>query len=275
MSSKVYDYLGNEIDVIGKVENSNILENMELTHCYDSAADTRYTIIRVFKQKIDGSYQYPFLRMATSGRTPYQERQFEGWDIIINAGMAGNATALTIENGVLITDTPGSDHPGRLPLLIDSNGDLSYYPSADTSGKGQEILNSGIVSAVVGWYPLIVDYDEFDYPTGIPGTDTHNWIIAQKQVLGQYANGDYCIITAMGRGYYGSVGFTVAQMQALCKKIGLKFAYMFDGGGSTQTMLGGKLLTPIYDGEGETGRNRPNFIVFNGKSTFSIPDSPA
>lgn len=268
--SDIYNSYGEIIDVTGHVMNLNMTENMVLTHHYDSSANTRYTILRVFKQKIDGSSQYPFLRNApSSGLTPYDLRQIEGWDVIINAGMAGTSKGLVIQNGVLITDASPTVDPNRLPLLIDSNGDLSYYQDADTTGKGQQIVNSGIVSATVGFCPLIVNYDNFDFSSINQNTET-----AQRQVLGQYANGDYCIITAMGRGYHGSVGFTWAQTQALCKSIGLKFAYMLDGGGSTQTMYGGKLLTPIYDGEGATGRARPDFIVFNGQSTFSVPSAP-
>lgn len=269
MSSKIYDYLGNEIDVIGKVENSNIFENMNINYYY--ANNTWYSIIRIFKQKINGEFQYPFIRVTDTGYTPSQLWDIEPWDIIINCGMSGDSRGLEIQNSVVIRDAQPIEDPNRLPLLINSNGDLSYYDSPDTTGKGDQIVASGIVSAIVGWFPIIVNYNNFAYPDIYP----HDATKAQMQILGQYANDDYCIITASARGYMNSTGFTMAQMQAICKNLGLKFAYAFDGGGSTQTMYGGKRVTDIWVNDVRViegyGRPRTNFLTFNGKTTFSIP----
>ena len=56
-----------------------------------------------------------------------------------------------------------------------------------------------------------------------------------------------------------------------CKKLGLKFAYNLDGGGSTETMFGYKHLNTIYDGT--TGRQVPTFIVFTGSTSLDVtPD---
>ena len=59
--------------------------------------------------------------------------------------------------------------------------------------------------------------------------------------------------------------------QTVCKKLGLKFAYNLDGGGSTETMFCGKHFNTIY--ENVTGRKVPTFIVFNGGTVFDIPNS--
>jgi exopolysaccharide biosynthesis protein len=63
----------------------------------------------------------------------------------------------------------------------------------------------------------------------------------------------------------------MADAQRICKELGVKFAYNLDGGGSTQTVYGKKIVNSIY--EGTTGRKRGTFIVFNGTSQYDIPNS--
>ena len=61
----------------------------------------------------------------------------------------------------------------------------------------------------------------------------------------------------------------IAEAQTICQKIGLKFAYNLDGGGSTETILGKKQINTIY--ENQTGRKVPSFIVFNGTDEYFVP----
>lgn len=263
----VYDIGGNVILNEGTVPE-NIKANMALLHGYDSTADTRYTILRVFKQKVDGTLQYPFVRKANSdgtSRNAIELRCIEGWNLIFNAGVG---EGLVIQNSVVITDQTPVVHAGAMPLTINANGDLSFTDT-DTTGKGEQLVSQGIVSAVCGFFPIIDNYDRYNYPTDIPGTDTEQWIHAQRQVIGQYSNGDYAIITGEGRGFADSVGFSIPDVQELCLRLGLKFAYNLDGGGSTQTLLDNKSVNTIY--ENETGRRMPVYLVFNGSTTYSIP----
>lgn len=267
----LYDFRGREIQTGDTIlKESNIADNMNINYYY--ANNTWYSITRIFKQKINGEFQYPFIRVTDTAYTPSQLWSIEPWDIITNSGMSGDSRGLEIQNSVVIRDAQPIEDPNRLPLLIDSNGNLSYYDNPNTTGKGAQIVASGIVSAIVGWFPIIVDYNNFAYPNIYPHDGT---IKAQMQILGQYANDDYCIITASARGYMNSTGFTMAQMQTICKNLGLKFAYAFDGGGSTQTMYGGKRVTDIWVNDERVipgyGRPRTNFLTFNGKTSFSIP----
>lgn len=264
----IYDISGNII-LEQEIVPENIKANMLLLHGYDSTADTRYTIIRIFKQKADGSLQYPFVRVANTdgqSRNAIELRQKEGWNLIFNAGMG---QGLVIQNSVVITDVAASHHAGAMPLTIDSNGDLSYT-DADTTGKGQQIVSGGIVSAVCGFFPIISNYDRYEYPTDIPDTfDNVGWQHAQRQIVGQFSNGDYAVITGEGRDFAGSIGFSIPEAQELCLRLGLKFAYNLDGGGSTQTLLDKKSVNTIY--ENVTGRRMPTYLVFNGSANYSIP----
>lgn len=259
----LYNYQGQKVNSIDE-RNRLILENTTIDYGY--YAGTFYSLTHVNKKRTDGTMQYPFVRYIPGRTTAHELAEAENWGLIFNGGVG---TGLGIENSILITDDPDTDTPGTLSLTIDRNGDLSYV-EANTAGKGQEYIANGIVSATCGFFPLIENYEDFDYPTDIPGTETPSWQMAQRQIIGQYANGDYAFITSDGRGFNNSLGFTMEEAQALCKTLGLKFAFNLDGGGSTQTVVRRRNMNLIY--EGTYGRKRGYFIVFNGTTQFGIPE---
>lgn len=245
-------------------------QNVSVEYGRYAPANTNYIVTRVFKKRLDGTYQYPFTRDVWEGGTKggvscYQMAINEGWYLTMNGGVN---EGLCIENGILVTDVTPTNHAGAMPLTIDSNGDLGFVDT-NTTGTGQALVNSGIVSATCGFFPIIVDYDNYNYPN-INNHSVSTGERAQRNIIGQFENGDYCIITAEGRNYANSAGFTIPQMQDFCKTLGLKFAYNLDGGGSTQTVLGLKNLNHIY--ENVTGRTLASMIVFNGRATFEKPN---
>lgn len=237
-------------------------DNLEWYFDYDADAQTNYTMFRIYQKRTDEEKQYPFVRNLTTRTTAMDLVKSEGWLLAVNGGIG---EGLVIENSQVITDEAASYQSGVLPLFIKNDGSLTFGP-ADTTGKGSTYVGQGVVSACCGFYPIIVDYDDYDYPT-VPHTEElPEWYHAQRQIIGQFGNGDYAIITGEGRSYDNSVGLTMADAQTLCKKLGLKFAYNLDGGGSTQTVYGRRYVNSIY--EGTSGRKRNSFIVFNGTDSF-------
>lgn len=253
----LYNYTGT------KLENFN--ENFSLSYHYDAISESFYSLIRICKTKFDGTKQYPFVRYLGSSNmsTPQLLKEVEPWDLIINAGWYN----LEIENSVVKMDSARSPQDDICALTINSDGDLGYVVDWET-GDGASLVGNGIVSATTTFFPLVINYEAYDYPT-ISGMETPTWQHAQRQIIGQYGNGDYAIITSEGRGYQNSIGITPDRAIALCQELGLKFAYNLDGGGSTQTIIGKKTLNTIY--EGTDGRLVPCFIVFNGTDQFFIP----
>ena len=247
--------------------NSSFYENIDIDYEFDSSSNANYTVIRVYKKKADGSNQYPFVyapngndagTMSTlSMATRY------GWSLSINAGVFNTSNkkpdGIVIQDGLVIQSTIASIHAGAMPLTVDSNGDLSY---AATDASASSLVSNGVVSAVCGFTPIITDYEPYS-----ESGSTEN---AQRQIIGQFGNGDYAIVTCEGRNYDHSDGWTTAESVAVCQRLGLKFAYNLDGGGSTETVLGEKQINTIY--EGTYGRIVPTFIVFNGKDEFEIPN---
>jgi exopolysaccharide biosynthesis protein len=269
-------------DIIEKVnvtENAlgDFINNTDIDYAFDSATNANYTIIRIYKNKIDGTKQYPFVYApngVNSGTmTTYDLANAENWLFAINAGVFDTSNCkpdgIVIQNGAVVQNSPTSTHSKCQPLTIDANGNLGY---TEYNANANDLVSNGIISAVTGFIPIIVDYNEV--PTEQWNSVSHYTENAQRQIIGQFGNGDYAIITCEGRNFDNSDGWTIAEAQTICKKHGLKFAYNLDGGGSTETMLGKKYINTIY--EGTTGRKVPTFIVFNGKSVFDgkEPEKP-
>lgn len=256
--------ISNTYSYDGKLINraDSFAENAVISHYYDEDSETAYSLIRVFKKKIDGTYQYPFVRACfrTENMSVLNLVEQEKWVFAVNGS---SNKQYTIENSVNVGN---GNVPTRVPLTIDSNGELGYLTNISDGSS----VPTGIVSALVGWCPIIVDYqDETQYdPIDLTGNDDVIYIHAQRQIIGQFANGDYAFITSEGRTFDNSQGFTFAEARAVCKKHNLKFAYMLDGGGSVQTVFGKKNVNLIY--ENETGRPIWNAIVFNGTTSFSF-----
>lgn len=266
--ANIYDINGNVLHG----EQNEFNENLTMTYAFDDVSNTNYFVYRINKTRIDGTKQFAFGRCIgteTQGslyKTPYELALSEGWLLTANGGIG---SGLMIENSTVISDATLPQHEGVLPLSIDQNGDLGYL-DADFIGKGQTYVSQGIVSAMCGFYPIIDNYDDFEIPE-IPGTESEGWQYAQRQIIGQFGNGDYMLLTSEGRNWNNSVGLTMSDAQRICKTLGVKFAYNLDGGGSTQIVHGKRIVNSVY--QGTTGRLRGTFIVFNGKNTFSIPNA--
>lgn len=255
---QLYDYTGEKI--FPECDENILID-------YGRYKGTNYIQLRVYKKKSDGTMQYPFVRRKSPSVSAIDLMNAEGWTLAFNGGVG---EGMTIENATVITDANATVQYGGMALTIDQNGDLGYVQEP-TAGKGAEYIADGIVSATYGFFPIVENYEAFNYPTNIPQTfDSETWLKAQRQIIGQFGNGDYCIITGEGRSYDGSIGFTIPEAQELCLNLGLKFAFNLDGGGSTQLRYRDKSINTIYDQP--TGRKRGAWIVFNGTNQFEIPE---
>lgn len=261
--SKAYDVEGNLIYQSGVVP---WIDEVTIQKLRDATSNTNYYVVRVPQTRSDGTKQYPFVYAPNgsgAGTQSTLDMNLEkGFEMAINAGIfySGNLPiGVVIENGDLIQQ----GNTTAYALTVSNTGVLNY---AEPNADGQTLINSGIVSAVVGFCPIVVNHVGVDLTVYQVVTNYNQ--SAQRQIIGQYDNGDYCIITGEGRNFDNSTGFTIPQAINVCLELGLKFAYNLDGGGSTETVIGDEQLNVIY--EGTTGRVVPTYIVFNGTDRFFI-----
>lgn len=253
------------------------LDEVTIEKLYNSSASTYYYVVTIPQTRTNGEKQYPFVFVpnGASGGTmsTLTMVQTYGFYMGMNAGyfdafQTGSRSpyGITIENGVLIEED-SSYFTSNYTMTIDEDGQLGYAGTMDSGVTAQSVLNDGAISAILGLVPLVVN----GVASGVESTWWSSTERAQRQIIGQYSNGDYCVITAEGRSYDSSSGFTVTEAQNLCLNMGLQFAMMLDGGGSTETVIDGEQLNTVY--EGTTGRIVPTYIVFNGTDTFSVPNA--
>lgn len=274
----VYDVNGNSL-LDYPHDQAGFMDNIDVDYAYDSSGSANYTVIRIYQTRLDGSKQFPFVYApngtSAGNKSTLSMNKDTGWYLAVNGGvfstsssMAGHSNekeplGILIQDGAVLQNGPaGYTTTIRKPLTIDSDGVLGCVADdADTDA----LIANGVVSAVCGFGSIIENYVPTDY-TYIPNYTAE----VQRQIIGQFGNGDYCIITCEGNSYDHSDGWTLAEAVAVCQKLGLKFAYVLDGGGSTETVIGKKQINTIY--EGTYGRVVPTYIVFNGADTFSVPN---
>ena len=237
---------------------SEFLQNQTTEYHYDETSNANYLLIRIHKSTFTGKLLSPKVVVTKSTTASLFNKSLDYY-MVINGGIFNMATAqsdgLLIINGEIIQEGPTKTHPKCQPLTIDINGDLS---SAEWDAQGSDLITKGIRYAVTGFMPIIKDFKKV--PQSEWNQVDHYNANAQRQIIGQFDNGDYGILTCEGRGAVNSDGWTIEEAQNLCIKHGFKFAYNLDGGGSTETVIGNKMMNHIY--EGNSGRNVPNFIVW-------------
>lgn len=277
--SMIFDIHGNDILDSRRERFRN---GIRVNYKRDDATGAFYTHTIIPQKNPFGEKQFPFVywhNYPNGGiESAYQINMREDFLVIMNSGrynspfgagvtLTGLPRGTVIQNGVVLQqgDANNASPTKDWVLTINSSGELGYAKYADSAS---EMVSNGVVSAVSGFIPLITNYMNIE---DVEESDTDVINIeadGQRQILGQYDNGDYAIITTEARGFQGGGWFTIKQLQTLCRQLGLKFAFDLDGGGSTETVIGKRQLNPFY--ENTYGRVNPTYIIFNGTTTFPL-----
>lgn len=272
----VYDINGVEIANL----NNEFAEIINYEYKRDETTGIFYTMINIPQTSLSGKKQYPFVyypNYPNGGiESTFQMNQREKFLVAINAGRF----ASPFGPGVTITGVPmgtviqNSENYSLIEngrewdrvLTINDNGELNY---AELNEAPQSLIARGIVSATTGFIPLIINFknaEDVDDSIVVNAGD-----IAQRLAICQYNNGDYLIVGVEARGNQSTTGSTsegmnLAQLQTICRNLGVKFAFALDGGGSMELVVGQRQLNPFYDDT--YGRKVPVYIVFNGTTSF-------
>lgn len=185
--------------------------------------------------------------------------------VIINAAPwdtnTGELRGRFIQDGVLLD---GATSSGKETLGVDANGKLKSYPN---SVPTQKLIDDGIVNAIGGYFPLIVDGEKYDYTSlykpVYPNMDTKR----PRQVIAQMDNLDILIFTFDGKTNQ-SEGLTLEETVAIIKTFSVNFAFNLDGGGSNATIVNGMMMNSPID-EDRNERAVPNFLYFEKEGTNS------
>lgn len=183
----------------------------------------------------------------------------------VNAGLFNTKTlepeCVVIKDGKVVMDrletyvhvNPNDGEEKRhvmYNLGIDKFGNLKTF---EPKYSAQELVEFGIVDAFMGFAPLMVDGVPFEKIDDIVPFGAY--LNKQRQVIGQFENGDYFVVTVL------EPGLTFKQTRELLTSLNIQNAYALDNGSSTQTMVLTERLTPVY--RDVTGRKVPTLLIFN------------
>lgn len=180
-----------------------------------------------------------------TGGIPYQNYK-NVWDFTqdkdipfsINWGLKG----VTVKDREVIINENIPQFEGWYMLGIKEDGSFKAYPRSMT---GEELVADGCVDATNIWSPLIENSQPFDFEL-LPHEDPNwNYIIPTthpRQAVGRLADGTYVIVTNDSR-MKRERGFTSPELQEIMMELGCVEAYNFDGGASTQTVIGKRLIS--------------------------------
>lgn len=158
---------------------------------------------------------------------------------------------IQIQDGEIINSTV---HKTNYTLGIKDDGTLVSYPSNVTA---ENIVNDGVKLALTAFFPIIengVKVSEEVY-NSIPNTLEKN----PRQIIAQKENKDILFITVEGRNSQ-SEGMDYNDLFRICQSFNVTFAYSLDGGGSTQSILRGRLINNVNDENGTKERDVPDFL---------------
>lgn len=168
---------------------------------------------------------------------------------------------IQIQDGEIINSTI---HKTNYTLGIKDDGTLVSYPSNVTA---ENIVNDGVKLALTAFFPIIenrVKVSEEVY-NSIPNTLEKN----PRQIIAQKENKDILFITVEGRNSQ-SEGMDYNDLFRICQSFNVTFAYSLDGGGSTQSVLRGRLINNVNDENGTKERDVPDFLYIE-KETENKP----
>lgn len=212
---------------------------------FDTVSNTAYTITRIpMTDAITGVKKE--LKFETSIATPKTidvlAKEY-GATFAINAGVYveeypefEKLDFLSMKDGVVLNDKP-SPRPTRHTLGILADGTLKSYINGTqiTTLQADGVLHAITDFAVIIENSLPVSAS---FTAGSASSEPH-----PRQVLCQMPNGDLLTMSTGGRGAQGA-GMSMERCSQILLPLGVKFAYMLDGGGSVQTVVRGVNVAP-------------------------------
>ena len=175
---------------------------------------------------------------------------------VVNGGIflvaSNEADGITIIDGEILKSTGVEQFAVEQYVLgIDAQGNFKAYINKTAS----EILADGSIYALTGFVPLIDGGEAVG--ESVLSICPHYNIRHPRQIIGRLANCDYFTFACDGR-TDGENGMTLQEcIDTIMDDLNVEFAFNLDGGGSTQSVVGKKLVNRMLD-----NRKLPNVIAF-------------
>lgn len=246
------------------LNNSAFVQDIKVVKDRDKESGTDYWITTVKNKDSDGNLiklKRGFAPATTEDNKAISVRKFANDNRVtfaVNASIFNTTTkeitGTHIFNSQILNENKTLQ---RYTLGIKADNTLTYF---NPGTSAQEMLNSGCVNALTAFTPLITN--GVAVPQSILDTNANGSVRNPRQVIGQITNKDLVFFTCEGRKPDQAGMFDKDVIRILLAK-NVQFAYMLDGGGSTETVIRGHLLNTPIDDKGFTERPVPDFLYFS------------
>ncbi|WP_051291318.1 phosphodiester glycosidase family protein [Fictibacillus gelatini] len=160
---------------------------------------------------------------------------------------------MQIKDGVVMQENVNNPYNRHILGIKDDNTLISYPPTTPSS----QLLDDGVVHALTGFYPMIINGAAVD--PSVYNSESNTIQPNPRQAIAQLPNKDIIFLTCEGR-TSKNTGMTYDDMIRILLAKGATFAYCLDGGGSSQTLIRGVMLNNPIDDNGKTERPVPDFL---------------
>ena len=244
-------------------------KNIEYTTNYDNEAETTYYLTNIPYDNPYGGNNIIRVGLANDDTTisgvekPTEFAYRHESPVVTNAGIfysnAANPTAygLVIKDGIVLKNENVPTDYYRDIIAIKENGDMKSYP---VGTNPQVIINDGYVDAIVGYYVLIENGEPVDY-TGYADSGVN-----PRQIVCRKTNGDYLFLTCDGR-TENDKGLDLDDAVRILATQDVDFAFVLDGGGSTNTIVKGSKINKFIDGYGTRERAVATMLYVNSTTS--------
>jgi exopolysaccharide biosynthesis protein len=233
----------------------------EVTRHLDPESNTHYFLTRIRHRDAAGN----IIKLRHAHAIKREGETVRAFAQRLNTALAFNASmgyqnlppgvrqpvAIQIVDGVVLQDLPTGK---RYTLGIRDDNELVAYPPGT---KAQDIVKDGVKDALTAFIPLIENHARVSSDVlKLVGNsaDRH-----PRQVIAQFDNRDILFLSCGGRGFDGD-GMKADDLIRILERLGVRFAFNLDGGGSTSTVVGSRAITKKIDSRGTEERPRPNFL---------------
>ncbi|GIN87644.1 hypothetical protein J6TS2_40300 [Heyndrickxia sporothermodurans] len=256
------NYTSEDVNTI--LSSSSFVQDIKINKDRDDDSNTDYWITTVKNKDANGNLiklQRGFAPATTSDNKAIPVRKFANDNKVTFAVNASIFNTTTHEiTGTHIFNSQILNENKTLPrytLGIKADNTLTYF---NPGTSAQTMLADGCVNALTAFTPLISNGKAV--PQSILDTNTNGGKRNPRQVIGQMANKDLVFFTCEGRKPDQAGMFDKDVIRILLAK-NVQFAYMLDGGGSTETVIRGHLMNTPIDKDGFEERPVPDFLYFS------------
>ncbi|MGN0448779.1 MAG: phosphodiester glycosidase family protein, partial [Ruminococcus sp.] len=243
------------------LNESAYYQGIDATRHRDAVSQTDYYMLKIPHKDSNGNIlklKRGFGKDVPNGGFTETGRQFaerKQTTVSVNASIFNTSTfklvGLQISNGKVLNNETVT---GRHILGVTDDNTMYTYPPGTSP---QTVLNDGCKEALTGFIPLIKN------GTRVESSIINSYTSANqphpRNIICQYPNKDLLIFACDGR-TTNNPGMTVDDAIRLLLPEGVQFAYMLDGGGSTQLVYKGTMLNRAVDSNGYAEREVPDFL---------------